>query len=234
MTKSLAIIYRSCSVISMNQSVIARSPSLTVERGIAGTNVKLIAGVDEAGRGPWAGPVIAAAVIFQTEQIPEGLDDSKRLPAQARSELYDTIRETAWVGVGAASVEDIDKINILQATMRAMTEAVSKLSREPDAVLIDGNRCPALTQQSIAVIGGDKICPSIAAASIVAKVTRDRLMEKLSETFPGYGWHRNKGYGTRAHAEAIAAFGVTPHHRRSFAPVRAALAANPVINHATV
>jgi ribonuclease HII len=214
----------------MNQSVIARSPSLTVERGIAGADSRLIAGVDEAGRGPWAGPVTAAAVIFRTNKIPKGLNDSKCLSAKVRIELYDAIIENAWIGVGTIGVEEIDSINILQATMRAMTHAVSQLGRSPDTVLIDGNRCPTLAERTIPVVSGDRLCPSIAAASIVAKVTRDRFMEKLSEDFPVYGWHSNKGYGTRAHAEAIAAFGVTPHHRNSFSPVRAALAGNPIID----
>lgn len=229
---SLAIIYRSCSVTGMNQSVIAKSPSLTVERKIAGAGSTLIAGVDEAGRGPWAGPVTAAAVIFRTKKIPTGLNDSKCLSAQRRIELYDAIVETAWIGVGMIGVEEIDSINILQATMRAMADAVSRLGRSPDTVLVDGNRCPDLAENAIPVVSGDRLCPSIAAASIVAKVTRDRFMEELSENFPVYRWHSNKGYGTRAHAEAITAFGVTPHHRKSFSPVRAALAGNPIIHNA--
>jgi ribonuclease HII len=216
----------------MRQSVIAKSPSMTVERRIAGAGSTLIAGVDEAGRGPWAGPVTAAAVIFRTKRIPKGLNDCKCLSAQVRIELYEAIIESAWIGVGTIGVDEIDSINILQATMRAMADAVSQLGRSPDTVLVDGNRCPTLSERAIPVVSGDKLCPSIAAASIVAKVTRDRFMEKLSEDFPAYGWDRNKGYGTRAHAEAIAAFGVTRHHRKSFSPVRAALAGNPVINSA--
>ncbi len=212
-----------CSVIFMNQSGIAKSPSPKTERAIAGIDSKLIAGVDEAGRGPWAGPVVAAAVIFRQKGIPKGLDDSKRLSADFRAQLYDEIHETAWVGVSSVSVEDIDRLNILQATLLAMSQAVSKLCQVPDVVLVDGNRCPNLDTRTIPVISGDKLCPSIAAASIIAKVTRDRLMEKLSNDFPDYGWHRNKGYGTRAHSEAIQTFGVTHHHRRSFAPIRLAL-----------
>ena len=184
----------------------------------------LIAGVDEAGRGPWAGPVVAAAVLFRSaRQIPDGLDDSKRLTAERREELWLHIREAAWVGVSVVPVEEIDRINILQATMRAMAEAVAQLGACPDVVLIDGNRAPAIAQRTVTVVEGDRLCPSIAAASIVAKVTRDRLMCDLSEGFPLYGWHSNKGYGTPAHAEAITAHGVTTHHRRSFAPIRAAL-----------
>ena len=207
----------------MSQSGIAKSPSPKTERAIAGIDSKLVAGVDEAGRGPWAGPVVAAAVIFRQKRIPKGLDDSKRLPADFRSRLFDEIHDTAWVGVGAVSVEDIDRLNILQASLLAMSQAVSKLCQLPDVVLVDGNRCPDLSPRAVPVINGDQLCPSIAAASIIAKVTRDRLMEKLSNDFPDYGWHSNKGYGTRAHSEAIKTFGVTHHHRRSFAPIRLAL-----------
>jgi ribonuclease HII len=208
----------------MKQSAIASRPSLKTERRLAALRHGAIAGVDEAGRGPWAGPVVAAAVLFRSARsIPDGLDDSKRLTAERREELWLEIRDVARVGVGIVPVEDIDRINILQATMRAMAEAVAQLGDAPEVVLVDGNRAPALAQRTVTVVEGDRLCPSIAAASIVAKVTRDRLMCELGDGFPPYGWHNNKGYGTPAHAEAILAHGVTAHHRRSFAPIRAAL-----------
>ncbi|WP_245296885.1 MULTISPECIES: ribonuclease HII [Rhodomicrobium] len=201
-----------------------KAPTFRTERTLAGRDCTLVAGVDEAGRGPWAGPVVAAAVIFaKPKSAPKGLHDSKLLTAERREALYDAIRATALVGVGIVSVEEIDRINILQATFRAMIDAVAMLDAGPDVVLVDGNRCPKLTQRAVPVIEGDRLCPSIAAASIIAKVTRDRMMAGLAGEFPGYGWHTNKGYGTPGHAEAIAKLGVTQHHRRSFAPIRAAL-----------
>ena len=207
----------------MAKEKILHTPSWEAERALAGCGSGLVAGVDEAGRGPWAGPVVAAAVIFRNGSCLDGLNDSKKLTAASREALFAEIHECASVGVGIISVEDIDRINILQATMAAMCTAVSGLSEQADAVLIDGNRCPDVRQKAIAVVNGDARCPSIAAASIIAKVTRDRLMQELALDFPDYGWCSNKGYGTRAHSEAIARFGVTPHHRRSFAPIRAAL-----------
>ncbi len=219
----LAIICAACSVIGMSQAGTARRPSIKTERAFAGSADAIVAGVDEAGRGPWAGPVVAAAVIFRSPKIPKGLDNSKRLTAERRAELYDVICERAWFGVSIVSVEEIDSINILQASMQAMARAVATLNAAPDVVLVDGNICPKVTPRSVAVIEGDRLCPSIAAASIIAKVTRDRLMQNLAGDFPAYSWHTNKGYGTRAHAEAIDAFGVTCHHRRSFAPIRIAL-----------
>lgn len=200
-----------------------KPPSIRTERALAGPQARLVAGVDEAGRGPWAGPVVAAAVIFPDRKPPKGLHDSKLLTAERREELYVSIRSAGLVGVGIVSVEDIDRVNILQATFLAMQIAVAALTNEPEVVLVDGNRCPAIRQRAVAVIEGDRLCPSIAAASIIAKVTRDRLMSELGEDFPGYSWHSNKGYGTPAHAEAIARLGVTCHHRQSFAPIRTAL-----------
>jgi ribonuclease HII len=208
----------------MRQSGIVPGPSIETEHRLAGSSRTLIAGVDEAGRGPWAGPVVAAAVIFPTAQMPEGLDDSKRLTAERRDVLHDVIVECAIVGVSIVEVCDIDRLNILQATMQAMCEAVARLAWMPDTVLVDGNRPPQLSQRTVCVVEGDQLCPSISAASIVAKVTRDRLMVDLAQEFPVYSWHTNKGYGTRCHADAIAQFGVTAHHRRSFAPIRSALA----------
>jgi ribonuclease HII len=203
---------------------IQKAPDFTAERSLIGADSGAVAGVDEAGRGPWAGPVVAAAVILAEETVPKGLRDSKLLSAAQRERLFDTIRETAEVGVGIASVEDIDRLNVLQATFLAMKRAVEALRTAPGTALIDGNACPPLGRvRAVAVTGGDRLCPSIAAASIIAKVTRDRLMTELAESFPGYGWHANKGYGTREHSGALARLGVTPHHRRSFAPVRALL-----------
>lgn len=185
-----------------------------------------VAGVDEAGRGPWAGPVVAAAVILREDSAPAGLQDSKQLTASAREKLFNAIYETATVGVGIVEVEQIDRVNILQATLQAMCQAVNALAIAPDIALIDGNQAPLLPCRAIPVVGGDRSCPSIAAASIIAKVTRDRMMIDLAGSFPEYGWNANKGYGTRQHAEAIAEFGVTPHHRRSFAPIRKALSSD--------
>jgi ribonuclease HII len=199
-------------------------PSFRHERVRAGADCGCVAGVDEAGRGPWAGPVVAAAVIFEAGRpAPRGLNDSKLLTADERARLYDAIRKTAIVGVGIVEVDDIDSINILQATFRAMQAAIASLSAAPETVLVDGNLCPALPCRSVAVVDGDQLCPSIAAASVIAKVTRDRLMISLAQSFPGYRWEFNKGYGTREHADAIVRLGVTPHHRRSFAPIKLAL-----------
>ncbi len=196
------------------------------EHELTGRACNYVAGVDEAGRGPWAGPVVAAAVILREDVAPGGLQDSKKLTAGAREKLFDAINETATVGVGIVEVEQIDRVNILQATFLAMRQAVEKLAIAPNIALIDGNRVPSLPCRAIPVVGGDRSCPSIAAASIIAKVTRDRMMIDLAESFPEYGWNANKGYGTRQHAEAIAEFGVTPHHRRSFAPIRKALSSD--------
>ena len=179
-----------------------------------------VAGVDEAGRGPWAGPVVAGAVIFQNLKAPRGIHDSKKLNAATRETLYEKISKVALVGVGIASVEEIDVHNILGATKLAMQRAVAALSLVPDAILVDGNQPPLFTQKTIALVGGDSISTSIAAASIIAKVTRDRMMRELHAAFPHYGWDRNAGYGTALHQERLAQFGVTPHHRRSFAPIR--------------
>ncbi len=207
----------------MARTRLAESLSWEAERAIAGCGAGLLAGVDEAGRGPWAGPVVAAAVMFRSGETLEGLNDSKKLTAARRFALYEAIVERAIVGVAIVPPEEIDRLNILRATIAAMRRAVAGLCDAPAAALIDGDRCPDLPCRAEAVVGGDARCPSIAAASIVAKVTRDRLMVELSDDFPDYGWRENKGYGTRAHSEAIARFGVTPHHRRSFAPIRAAL-----------
>ena len=178
-----------------------------------------VAGVDEAGRGSWAGPVVAAAVILDPGGIPDGLDDSKKLSPSRRAELMARLMGAASTGVGCACVEDIDRLNILEATMLAMARAVDALPVAPAHVLIDGNRIPKLACPATAVVRGDAACLSIAAASIVAKVTRDRIMADLAGSFPDYGWQRNAGYGTREHAEALERYGPTSHHRRSFSPV---------------
>ena len=191
-----------------------RRPDLALQRKYGG----LIAGVDEAGRGPWAGPVVAAAVIF-TGKPPAGIHDSKQLTAEAREALFPKIKAAAHVGTGIVTVELIDEINIYHATHAAMCEAIKNLACAPSAVLVDGNRYPKLDMPAEALVGGDSLSLSIAAASIIAKVTRDRIMRELALSFPCYAWERNKGYGTPEHAAALKLHGVTCHHRRSFRPV---------------
>ena len=179
----------------------------------------LIAGIDEVGRGPISGPVTAAAVIFHKEP-PTGLRDSKRLSAAQRIDMVEKIHSSAHVSVAHASVAEIDDINILNATYLAMTRALEGLPVVADFALIDGNRLPtALTIPAQAVVKGDNKSVSIAAASIIAKVTRDGIMQHLGEEFPHYLWHQNAGYPTKAHLEALKTHGVTPHHRVSFKPV---------------
>lgn len=182
----------------------------------------MIAGVDEAGRGPLAGPVVAAAVILCPGGV-EGLDDSKKLTAVRRDALFAKIMAECIVGIGTASVEEIDMLNILWATMLAMERAVAALGVDPGEVLVDGNRCPAWRWPSRAIIGGDAIEPCISAASIIAKVTRDRMMIEADRAHPGYGWASNKGYGAAVHMAALERLGPTPLHRRSFAPVARAI-----------
>jgi len=183
-----------------------------------------VAGVDEVGRGPLAGPVVTAAVILDPERPVSGLADSKALSEKKREALFDEIREKAkaWA-LGRAEVEEIDKINILQATMLAMQRAVAGLALQPGHVLVDGNRCPALPCTAEAIIKGDGKIPAISAASIIAKVTRDREMVLLDAEYPGYGLAGHKGHPTKVHMAALQELGVTPIHRRSFAPVRRAL-----------
>jgi ribonuclease HII len=178
-----------------------------------------VAGIDEAGRGPWAGPVVAAAVVFPSRSAPEGIADSKTLRPETRERLFDRIIETAIVGIGAASSAEIDRLNVLAATMLAMQRAVGALTPAPAFALVDGNRTPDLEIPVTAVVRGDGRSVSIAAASIIAKVTRDRIMRKLAAIHPGYGWERNAGYGTAEHEAALRRLGPTPHHRNSFAPV---------------
>ena len=183
-----------------------------------------VCGIDEVGRGTWAGPVVAAAVILDPAAIPEGLNDSKLLSPQRREALAAEVRLAACVGVGTASVAEIEAMNILQASFLAMRRAVAALARRPALALVDGHMPPpGLPCPCRPVIGGDGLALSIAAASIVAKVTRDAMMVALAQQFPGYGWETNMGYGTRGHLEGLGRLGVSPHHRRSFAPVREAL-----------
>jgi ribonuclease HII len=180
-----------------------------------------VAGVDEVGRGPLAGPVFAAAVILRVPL--EGLADSKQLTAGRREALAVTLREQALIAIGAASVAEIERLNILGATMLAMRRAVARLPLRPRAVLVDGNRAPPLDLPTRCIVDGDALIPAISAASIVAKVLRDRLMCRLGARYPGYGWERNAGYGTREHRTALGSLGLTPHHRRGFAPCQGEL-----------
>ena len=186
----------------------------------AGWPRKKIAGVDEAGRGCWAGPVVAAAVILPVSYDWDGLDDSKKLGAEQRARLSARIRQDAVTGLGIATAAEIDASNILIASLRAMARAVAKLTHAPDHILVDGNRLPDWSYAAEAVIGGDARAPSIAAASIIAKHARDEMMVSLDEQYPGYQWAQNKGYGVPAHLEGLEAQGVSPEHRCTFAPIR--------------
>lgn len=195
-------------------------PDFSLETALMTRGVVRIFGVDEAGRGPLAGPVVAAAVRLDPDRTPQGLNDSKLLTGERRAELLAELLAAAEIGVGQASVEEIDAINILRATQLAMCRAIAGLTAPPDHALVDGNAIPPeLPCAADAVVKGDGRSLSVAAASIVAKVTRDRIMVELAQQFPGYGWETNVGYSTRAHLEALQSLGPTPHHRRSFAPV---------------
>ncbi|WP_425073229.1 ribonuclease HII [Sagittula sp. S175] len=191
------------------------------ENALWAQGVTRIAGVDEVGRGPLAGPVVAAAVVLNRDSIPEGLNDSKKLSIKRREFLAPLLWQSAEVAIGVASVEEIDEINILQASLLAMRRAVEGLGLPPEHVLVDGNRIPAqLPCKATAVVGGDGKSPSIAAASIVAKIWRDNVMKEAATQWPGYGWETNAGYPTKCHKSALRNLGVTPLHRRSFKPVR--------------
>jgi ribonuclease HII len=205
-------------------------PDFAIERGCSG----VVCGIDEAGRGPLAGPVVAAAVVIDRRRfrgiMRRELDDSKALSRQMREALYDALFAGAQmgavsIGVGAASAREIDRINILRASLLAMRRAVVALGGAPDIALVDGNVAPPLPCPVKTVVKGDALSFSIAAASVVAKVTRDRIMHCLAGRYPGYGWETNVGYSTPEHGAAIRALGVTPHHRRSFEPVRLAVSA---------
>ena len=195
-------------------------PDESLEQEILGQGYTRIAGVDEVGRGPLAGPVTAAAVILDSGAIPVGLNDSKKLSAKARAALAEILHAQAEVSIAHASVQEIDEINILRASHLAMERAVAALDPPPDYLLIDGNLIPrGLSIPAMAVVKGDARSVSIAAASIVAKICRDRLMVDLAQQHPGYGWESNMGYPSKCHKEALQNLGVTPHHRRSFKPV---------------
>jgi ribonuclease HII len=209
-------------------------PDFKIERRCKG----LVCGIDEAGRGPLAGPVVAAAVVLDPHRFPKslrnGLDDSKVLTIEQRQACYRALRRcvdrgVARIGVGAASVTEIDRINILRAALLAMARAVAVLGVRPDIALVDGDRPPPLTCAVQTVVKGDGLSFTIAAASVVAKVTRDRIMRGLALRYPSYGWETNVGYATPEHGEAIRRFGVTRHHRRSFAPVRLAIAGEDIL-----
>ena len=182
-----------------------------------------VGGIDEAVRGPWAGPVVAAAVILDPARIPDGIDDSKRISAARRAVLAAELEAVAVVGIGLASVGEIDALNIREATFLAMRRAVMSLPAPPAHALIDGRDAPDVGCPAEAVVGGDGSCLSIAAASIIAKTARDAMMADLACRHPGYGFERHKGYGTKMHAEALFRLGPCPIHRKSFAPVRAAM-----------
>ncbi|MCE8007166.1 ribonuclease HII [Aestuariivita sp.] len=195
-------------------------PDFSLEEELIAQGYLRVAGVDEVGRGPLAGPVTAAAVILDPKAIPTGLNDSKKLTSRVRERLADHIAARAEVAIAHASVEEIDRINILRASHLAMARAVAALTPAPDYLLIDGNMLPTgLTIPAQAVIKGDARSVSISAASIVAKICRDRIMVDLAQQHPGYGWETNAGYPSKSHKEALRNLGVTPHHRRSFKPV---------------
>jgi ribonuclease HII len=199
-------------------------PDFSIERKAMRKGARLVCGIDEAGRGPWAGPVVAAAVVLDPKCIPDGLNDSKKLSEARRAALFEPIMASARVGIGIAEVDRIDRDNILQATLWAMAQALDQIGGVALA-LVDGNRAPALPCPVQTIIEGDAKSLSIAAASIIAKVTRDRIMVGHDQAYPGYGFARHKGYGTAMHQEALRRHGVTPLHRTSFAPIAALLAA---------
>ena len=201
--------------------MVARSPDFTFETRLRQAGLHRIAGVDEVGRGPLCGPVTAAAVILDPAAIPEGLRDSKVLSTARRRALNAALLDCAEVSIAHADVEEIDRLNILQASLLAMQRAIAGLRRPPCHALIDGNRLPGdLPCPAEAVVKGDARCLSIAAASIVAKVARDAIMADMARQYPGYGWDKNAGYPTKRHINAIAELGATPFHRRSFKPIR--------------
>jgi ribonuclease HII len=198
----------------------AMTPDFTFERAAQAQGYSRIAGIDEVGRGPLAGPVTAAAVVLDPENIPEGLNDSKKLTKKARTRLYDEIMQVADVSIAHATVEEIDEHNILRASHLAMVRALEGLKTPPDFALIDGNMLPrGLALPSQTIVKGDSLSQSISAASIMAKICRDCVMLSLAQQHPGYGWETNMGYGSKKHMDALQKLGATPHHRRSFKPV---------------
>lgn len=201
--------------------MIDAAPTYEIESRLKGP----VAGIDEAGRGPWAGPVVAAAVILDPRAIPPGLADSKVLSEKRREALADIIRNCAVVGVGVASVEEIDSVNILKATFLAMARAEAALAVTPRHCIVDGNQKPQLAARTQMLVKGDSLCLSVAAASIIAKTVRDQMMRDLALDHPFYAWERNKGYGAPEHRAGLERHGVTPHHRKSFAPIHNILCA---------
>ncbi len=207
------------------------TPDFSFEQTAHGNGFTHIAGVDEVGRGPLAGPVVAAAVILDPANIPAGLNDSKKLSAKRREALFDQIMTSAVVSIAQATVAEIDEHNILRASHIAMVRAIDGLAQRPGHILIDGNMVPrGLTISSETIVKGDGRSQSIAAASIVAKLWRDRHMVDLAQQFPGYGWETNAGYGTAQHIKGLQALGVTPHHRRSFAPIHNILYQDKIVS----
>lgn len=201
-----------------------RGAPLTLERELWGEGLEHVAGLDEVGRGPLAGPVVAAAVIFRPEDRVPGVTDSKVLTEEERNELVVEIRRRALcIGIGAASPREVDRLNVLRASHLAMQRALNHLSTPPEHILVDGLPVPELGPGHTAVVGGDGKSYTIASASIVAKTTRDTLMRRLAARYPEYGWETNVGYGTPEHVSALSECGPTPHHRRSFVPVQLSL-----------
>ncbi len=202
-----------------------RRPRLwRTERGFRTQGFTSIAGVDEAGRGPLAGPVVAAAVMLPVGCRMPGLADSKLLSAGVRERLFGLIRRRAvGVGVGLVDAQTVDRLNVLRASQLAMRRAIAELDPRPDLVLVDGRSLPGVSVAQRAIVGGDRLCASIAAASVIAKVMRDRIMTELGEQYPDYGFGRHKGYATREHLACLRELGPCPAHRRTFAPVRAVL-----------
>jgi ribonuclease HII len=200
-------------------------PDNLIERAL-GWPLKLIAGIDEAGRGPWAGPVVSAVVVLNEKNIPDGLNDSKKISEKKRLSLYSSIYNLHSVGVGISSIEEIDRMNVLQATFLSMKRAVEDLNPQPEYILVDGNLDPGLNFKTKCIIKGDSISISIAAASVIAKVTRDNLMLKLDKEFPNYNWKKNKGYGTAEHRNALELHGPCKYHRKSFSPINKMLGVN--------
>ena len=198
-------------------------PDFTLEAFARSKGFSIIAGVDEAGRGPWAGPVVAGAVVlnFKTLESLSHLEvnDSKKLSASKRQKIFELLPSYASIGTGIAHVTEIDNLNILKASFLAMARAISGLPTQPDYIFVDGNKLPNLPCPGEAVVKGDSRSISIAAASIVAKVSRDKIMTNLAQDYPGYGWERNSGYGTPEHKKALDQFGVTEHHRLTYAPI---------------
>ena len=200
-------------------------PDTLIEKSY-GWPKKIIAGIDEAGRGPWAGPVVSAAVILDYKNIPEGLDDSKKISEKKRLSLYSSIYKFHKVGVGYSNIDEIDTLNILKATFLSMNRALKDLNSNIDFVLVDGNLDPGFGYKTNCIVKGDSISVSIAAASIIAKVTRDNLMLRIHKEFPDYNWKKNKGYGTSEHRNALKMYGPCKYHRKTFSPINKMLGGN--------